>query len=60
MDLITVSLKASRFERDLVMSTYDNQKTWMRFTGKSRFDAYGDLKGDRSVFTSIDKYVREK
>jgi signal transduction histidine kinase len=60
MDLITVSLKGLRFERDLLMSTYDDREIWMRFTGKPRFDADGDLVGVRGVFTSIDKYVRER
>ena len=59
-DLIYICQRGERFERDILMCSYDDQQVWMRFTGKPRFDMDGDLMGVRGVFTSIDKYVRER
>lgn len=59
-DLISICNRGLRFERDILMSSYDNQPIWMRFTGKPKLDADGDLIGVRGVFTSIDRYVRER
>ncbi len=59
-DLIKVCIQGEKFERDLIMSSFNDQEIWMRFTGKPRFDLDGNMIGVRGVFTSIDKYVREK
>ncbi len=59
-DLIRDCQTGNRFERDVLMNTCSNQEIWMRFTGKPKHDEEGEMIGVRGVFTSIDKYVREK
>ena len=53
-------LKGRDFEEDLEMIDLNDQKIWMRATGKPLFDdSTGKVVGIRGVFTSIDRYIRQ-
>ncbi|PPK96403.1 MULTISPECIES: ATP-binding protein [Nonlabens] len=53
-------VKGREFVEDLEMIDHNDQKIWMRATGKPLYDdVSGKVVGIRGVFTSIDRYVRQ-
>ncbi|KQC32047.1 hypothetical protein AAU57_00940 [Nonlabens sp. YIK11] len=59
-DLLETCLAGEFLEADIQMTSSNKEKIWMRFTGKPKYNNNHEIVGIRGIFTSIDKYVRER
>lgn len=58
--ILQTCLKGEFYEAEVRMLSFNNEKIWMKLTGKPQFDTNNAIIGIRGVFTSINKYVRDR
>ncbi|SCY26963.1 Signal transduction histidine kinase [Nonlabens sp. Hel1_33_55] len=60
VEMLDTCLSGKPFEADIALNSFNQEKIWMRFTAKPKYNRARQIVAVRGIFTSIDKYIRNQ